>query len=274
MKKVIYSEKVSRLSRRFLNLLACVLLSLHCHTASAQTLDFPEGTRLEVSNGQIKYTLPQGYILTGMLVSNPNIEVAVGPTGSITCECKSKEANADCTPFKRGSSSGCATTNSSCSDCKMTATARVGSSDHQVMGLVVKKVDEKPLTGLIYLANIRPVATLEELNTLPFVTSDILNQPDVKASIEDIYESMLTKENLAEVKNGRIPAGHKYCPFSINGRLGFLVLPNAVLGIIATIGVEVGGYSCTGCNGSCTHGSQMSVHYCENCNSGCTLKWR
>ncbi len=241
-----------------------------CYVSGQHQLEFPAGTQLNVQGDIISYELPEGYMLIGDLINQPSITLSAEPTGSVTCTCES--ASGECTPWRTGDQSGCSTTNSSCSTCKMKTSALSGPTN-QLTNLRIKKKAEIQIGYLTFRSKVFPITTLSELNDKAYVDEQTLEIPEIKELIREIYTGLVEPEKLNQVLQGEVPEGYVYVPFSIDGKLGLLVMPEENTGNYGTIGIGPTTEYCGGCQNHCLRRVKMGVSYCYGCPSGCKLSW-
>jgi len=251
-------------------LIVSICMQTTCYVSGQHQLEFPAGTQLNVQGDIISYELPEGYMLVGDVIGQPSISLAAAPDGSVKCSCESDKG--DCSPWRRGNQSGCSTSNSSCSKCTM-ETSKFIASESQLTNLRIKKKAETEIGYLTFLSKVFPITNLSELNGKAYVDKQTLEIPEIQELIRETYNSLVEPEMLDQVLQGQVPAGYVYVPFSIDGKLGLLVMPSEKVGNYGSIGIFPKTELCNGCERKCRRGSSMGVSYCEGCSSGCTLSW-
>jgi hypothetical protein len=260
------------------------LLTLFCatmlgsHLIGQDTLHFPEGTILTLNGDQIDYQLPEGYKLMGDVVGYPGVTMAAAPTGSIKCDCKDPEndENAKCHPFQTKDMAGCFIKDTSCKLCEMTSSS--SSPGTRLNKIWIRPTIEDPsITGFIYMSGVHPVNSFEELVNMPSVKEEDIQDPVIRSWIDDIYTSELTPSEYQAVLNGEIPDGFEFVPYSINGKLGFIILNAERTGDYGTMGIGPiipKDRFCTGCDRKCKFINNYGFYYCDGCSSGCTMNWK
>jgi len=238
-------------------------------------LVFPSGTTFQETAEAIRFTLPAGCILVGN--GNTSGAAVAATNGSVTCKCAA--SSGACKPFRAGSQVGCTTDEKDpCSKCEMEVKSRVGNTDIELADYFIKTPDNNT-TGLAYLADNRPILTIEEWNNTPFITQAEVRSSSVSTALDEALAAAWGNRSVQD------PAVQKVTvPYLVGGKKVIMVVPldavdagmmygPAVLWAMG-VGVIVK-ESCTGCSGSCILKSEKlgQIRYCDGCHSGCTLHW-
>lgn len=238
-------------------------------------LIFPPGTTFLETDESVRFTLPAGYSFVGN--SNASGAAVSATNGSVTCKCTA--SSGACKPFRAGSQVGCTTDEKDpCSKCEMEVKARIGSTDIELADYFIKTPDNNT-TGLAYLADNRPILTIEEWNNTPFITRAEVQSSSVSTALDEALAAAWGNRSVQD------PAVQKVTvPYLVGGKKVIMVVPldavdagmmygPAVLWAMG-IGVVVK-ERCTGCSGDCVLKSEKlgQIRYCDGCRSGCTLHW-
>lgn len=259
------------------------------------SLTFPPGTAFNESDSEIDFKLPEGFFLSISEKGSSNT-LFVNGSGSVKCTCSS--GTGQCWPSKIDKPVSCNTDiTKPCTKCEMTVTVNASPfpvheydfsielgdvDDASILQTVSDKMGKAMMAmSLAYASEsaVYPINSYTRMTKMPWVTSEILNKPNVKSIFAEIEESYFQDTNIPPA-DGVIPSGYRLCPFSIENHLGLILLPEALVRAddIPFLPLAPGAtYSCSGCNGSCVLKSKgvlkHKVYYCEGCNSDCELSW-
>lgn len=266
----------------------------HEHSESF-SLTFPPGTALNESDSGIDFKLPEGFFLRVTDKGSSNT-LFVSGTGSVKCTCS--EGTGQCWPSKIDKTVSCSTDiTKPCTKCEMTVVVTASqlpvheydfsiefgnADDAQMPSTATTTIDKAMLEMSLAYASESPVRLINsytQMTTMPWVTSAILDKPNVKSTLAEIEESYLHDAGPLPA-DGVIPSGYRLCPLNIEDHLGLILLPENVVRAENVPFLPLGPgtkYSCEGCNGSCVlkEGGKLKwkVYYCDGCTSGCTLSW-